>query len=73
MKFLVTKTHAINLSSVAEISVSCNYLLLTIKGEGREVRFVYGAESELTKLFYAIMQFASDGETIFNCDKFLGR
>ena len=73
-KFIISNHKAVNLSNVDEFSVSCNYLKLTTGGglNAREVNFVYGTESNLVKLFDAIVDFiANDKVVVFDCDEFM--
>ena len=73
MKFLVSNLKAVNLANVSDISVSSNHLMLTMT-DGREVRFVYGTQSELETLFVAVMDFIiSSNIKVFDCDKYLRR
>ena len=74
MKFITSKHRAINLATINAISISNNYLELTTESgqNAREIRFIYGTDAELTKLFDAIMVFANDNTTsVFDCDKFM--
>ena len=74
MKFLVSKTNAINLANVSEITISCNFHKLTTTGglNAREVQFVYGTDEELHLLFDAVMSFVADEfSRVFDCDNFL--
>ena len=73
MKFLVSKTNAINLANVSEITISCNYLKLTTTGglNARELQFVNGTTEELHLLFDAVMAFVADDTRVFDCDNFL--
>ena len=76
MKFLINSedNQAINLANVSEITISCNWLKLITTGglNSREVCFIYGTESSLSKLFMRIMQFINDDkETVFDCYSFL--
>ena len=73
MKFLVSKTNAVNLANVSEITISCNYLKLHTTGglNAREISFVYGTEEELRLLFDAVMTFVADDARVFDCDNFL--
>ena len=79
MKYLVSKTKAVNLANVSEIYISNNYLMLTTSGGSycRDISFVYGTPEELSALFDAILTFISDdfvsgaGSKVFNCDEFL--
>lgn len=76
MKFITSKHKAVNLATINTISISNNYLTLTTEAglNAREIRFVYGTESALEKLFDAIMAFLADGGTkVFDCDKFLSK
>ena len=70
MKFLVSKNHAINLANINDIAISNNYLVLTTDAglSAREIRFVYGTQAELEKLFQQIMDFISGDEKVFDCD-----
>ena len=70
MKFLVSKNHAINLANINDIAISNNYLVLTTDAglNAREIRFVYGTQAELEKLFQQIMDFISGDEKVFDCD-----
>ena len=72
MKYIVnSKDHkAVNLAYVIDIFVSKNYLMLSL-ADGREMRFFYGTENELTNLFDRIMDFISEnGAKVLYCDKF---
>lgn len=74
MKFIVSKQKAINLNNVDDFHISSGYLKITTGGglDAREVQFVYGTNDELTKLFYAILQFINDdNKRIFDCDQFI--
>lgn len=75
MKYLVSNKKAVNITSASEISVSCNYLVITSDGglNAREIKFVYGGEEELYRLFLAVIEFAGSDKTLFDCDEFLGR
>ena len=70
MKFLVSKNHAINLANINDIAISNNYLVLATDAglNAREIRFVYGTQAELEKLFQQIMDFISGDEKVFDCD-----
>lgn len=70
MKFLVSKNHAINLATINDIAISNNYLVLTTDAglNAREIRFIYGTQAELEKLFQQIMDFISGDEKVFDCD-----
>ena len=72
MKYIVnSQDHkAVNLANVIDIFVSNNYLILSLT-DGREMRFFYGTENELTNLFDRIMDFISEnGAKVLYCDKF---
>lgn len=73
MKYLVSTKNkkAVNLAMVTDLSISNNYLMLTII-DGREMRFVYGTPADLDRLFPAVIAFLSSDEVTFNCDKYLG-
>ena len=75
MKYLVSNRKAVNLANASEFFVSCNYLVITTTGglNAREIKLVYGSEEELNRLFDAIIEFSAGNETLFDCDKFLGR
>lgn len=72
-KFLTNGSKAINLNNVAEICVSSNYLVLTTEGGqyARELRFVYGTEENLNRLFAKVMEFLAGDERVMDCDKFM--
>ena len=72
-KFLTNGSKAINLNNVAEICVSNNYLVLTTEGGqyAREMRFVYGTEDNLNRLFSKVMEFLAGDERVMDCDKFM--
>lgn len=72
-KFLTNGSKAINLNNVAEICVSNNYLVLTTEGGqyAREMRFVYGTDSDLNLLFAKVMEFLAGDERVMDCDKFM--
>ena len=72
-KFLTNGSKAINLNNVAEICVSNNYLVLTTEGGqyARELRFVYGTEDNLNRLFSKVMEFLAGDERVMDCDKFM--
>lgn len=74
MKFLINKkeNRAINIANVTDIVVSANYLVLTTI-DGREEKFIYGAESDLASLFDAVMAFIASDHTIntFDCDQYM--
>ena len=59
MKFLRYNERAINLAHVIDICVSANYLVLTTI-DGREEKFVYGAESKLLALMESVLAFSAD-------------
>ena len=67
MKFLVSGTKAVNLANVSDFSISNNYLIVTLT-DGREMRFVYGSQTELEKLFRQITDFLANNEKVFDCD-----
>ncbi len=70
MKFIVnSQSHqAVNLANVIDIFVSNNYLMLSLN-DGREMRFFYGTENELTNLFNRIMDFISEnGAKVLYCN-----
>ena len=73
MKFIVSKSHAINLANINDISISNNYLTLTTDAglNAREIRFVYGTQADLERLFAGVMEFIAGDLKIFDCDKFL--
>ena len=75
MKYLVSQRKAVNLENASEFSVSCNYLVITTTGglDAREIKFIYGSDEELNRLFDAIIEFSAGSEILFDCDKFLGR
>ena len=70
MKFIVSKSHAINLANINDIAISNNYLTLTTDAglNAREIRFVYGTQAELEKLFQQIMDFIANDDKVFDCD-----
>ena len=73
MKYLVTKKpsiRSINLDNTTDITVSANYLVITAV-DGREEKFVYGAEKDLERLFDAIMEFIASDLVVFNCDAYM--
>jgi hypothetical protein len=73
MKFLVNSYDhvAVNLANVSEITISCNWLKLTVT-DSREVSLIYGTDYELDKLFERIKQFvADDAESVLDCFFFL--
>lgn len=72
-KFLTNGSKAINLNNVAEICVSNNYLVLTTEGGqyAREMRFIYGTEDNLNRLFSKVMEFLAGDERVMDCDKFM--
>lgn len=72
-KFLTNGSKAINLNNVAEICVSNNYLVLTTEGGqyAREMRFIYGTEDNLNRLFAKVMEFLAGDERVMDCDKFM--
>lgn len=74
-KFLISGTKAINLATINGISISNYYLTLTTDAglNAREIRFVYGTDAELERLFGAVMEFIASDNRTFDCDKFLGR
>jgi len=70
MKFIVnSQDHkAVNLENVIDIFVSNNHLILSLN-DGREMRFFYGTENELTNLFNRIMDFISEnGAKVLYCN-----
>lgn len=71
MKFLTYQFKMVNLANVSDISISNNYLVLTMI-DGREQRFIYGAEDSLKKVYLAIKQFLSlkDNE-VLDCERFM--
>lgn len=75
MKFLINSESgkAVNLNNVAEICVSNNYLVLTTEGGqyAREMRFIYGTEDNLNRLFAKVMEFLAGDERVMDCDKFM--
>lgn len=75
MKFLINSESgkAVNLNNVAEICVSNNYLVLTTEGGqyAREMRFIYGTEDNLRRLFSKVMEFLANDEKTLDCHKFL--
>lgn len=75
MKFLINSESgkAVNLNNVAEICVSNNYLVLTTEGGqyAREMRFIYGTEYNLNRLFAKVMEFLAGDERVMDCDKFM--
>lgn len=73
MKYIVTRKpsrRSINLDNITDIVVSANYLVLTTP-DGREEKFVYGAEKDLNELFDNLMDWlARDYECgVFDCDR----
>lgn len=72
-KFLTNGSKAVNLNNVAEICVSNNYLVLTTEGGqyAREMRFIYGTEDNLNRLFSKVMEFLAGDERVMDCDKFM--
>lgn len=73
MKFLYnSKTlNLVNLANVIGISVSNNYLVLSLT-DGREMRFIYGTTDALTKLHARIMQFiGAEDARVFDCYQFV--
>ena len=73
MKYIVnSQVHkAVNLANVTDIFISNNYLMLSLT-DGREMRFLYGTENALNKVFNRIMDFINeDGTKILDCNKFL--
>ena len=72
-KFLPNGSKAVNLNNVAEICVSNNYLVLTTEGGqyAREMRFIYGTEDNLNRLFAKVMEFLAGDERVMDCDKFM--
>lgn len=72
-KFLTNGSKAVNLNNVAEICVSNNYLVLTTEGGqyAREMRFIYGTEDNLNRLFTKVMEFLAGDERVMDCDKFM--
>lgn len=72
-KFLTNGSKAVNLNNVAEICVSNNYLVLTTEGGqyAREMRFIYGTEDNLNRLFAKVMEFLAGDERVMDCDKFM--
>ena len=54
-----------NLANIVDISVSCNYLVLTTI-DGREERVIYGAEDKLKKLYEAIKGFIVNSSNILD-------
>jgi hypothetical protein len=74
MKFVISKHRAINLATINTIFISDNYLQLTTEAgqNAREIRLIYGTDTELGKLFDAIMAFVNDNSaSVFDCDKFM--
>ena len=75
MKFLINSESgkAVNLNNVAEICMSNNYLVLTTEGGqyAREMRFIYGTEDNLNRLFAKVMEFLAGDERVMDCDKFM--
>ena len=67
MKFLVSNSKAVNLANVSDFSISNNYLIVTLT-DGREMRFVYGAQADLERLFAEIVEFIAGDLKVFNCD-----
>lgn len=71
MKFLSYQLKMVNLANVSDINISNNYLVLTMI-DGREQRFIYGAEADLKKVFLAIEQFISlKDSNVLDCEKFM--
>ena len=75
MKFLINSesNKAVNLANVIEICVSNNYLVLTTEGGqyARDIRFIYGTEDNLNRLFPKIMEFLANDEKTLDCHEFL--
>ena len=75
MKFLINSESgkAVNLNNVAEICVSNNYLVLTTEGGqyAREMRFIYGTEGILNRLFTKVMEFLANDEKTLDCYEFI--
>jgi hypothetical protein len=70
MKYIVnSQDHkAVNLANVIGISISNNYLMLSLT-DGREMRFFYGTENLLNDLFSRIMDFIDeDGTSVLDCN-----
>ena len=73
MKYIVnSQDHkAVNLANVIDIFVSNNHLILSLT-DGREMRFFYGTENTLNKLFARIMDFIrEDGAKVLDCDVYV--
>ena len=75
MKFILTKSNSanhkmVNLANVADIFVSDNYLML-LMNDGREERFAYGSNEEMTALFNVIAEFIEGEGRLLNCDKYM--
>jgi hypothetical protein len=66
MKFVISKHRAINLATINTIFISDNYLQLTTEAgqNAREIRLIYGTDTELGKLFDAIMAFVNDYQVV---------
>ena len=75
MKFLINSesNKAINLANVDEITISSNYLILTTGGGqyARDIRFIYGTEDNLNRLFSKVMEFLANDEKTLDCHEFL--
>ena len=75
MKFLVNSkdNKAVNIANVDEITISCNYLVLTTGGGqyARDVRFIYGTSAGLSALFKRVMEFLTNDENMLDCYEFL--
>lgn len=73
MKYLYNSKdiNSVNLANVISISVSNNYLMLSLT-DGREMRFLYGTTDALTKLHARIMQFiGAEDARVFDCYQFV--
>ena len=70
LKFIRTEKEAFNLSRIVKIYVSNNWLHIGLS-DGTEPRIVYGTTEALNALLDAIMDFAGNDATVFDCTDFM--